>query len=126
MKNFLSSILDGVIRAVVISALTNVFPQENWLLASTALLVNLCLPAIAFVPFKLNTEFKTGAYFLISGMTFIFVFIFLLFTDNFICPAREIYYGEALSMIVTIPAMLLLNCIGRAATFVMIKVKKHN
>lgn len=53
------------------------------------------------------------------------VFVLLLFTDNYIYPAREIYYGEALSMIVIIPAMLLLNCIGRAATFVFIKVEKH-
>lgn len=125
MRNCLSSILDGVIRAVIICALTNVFPQENWLLTSAALLVCLCLPAISFVPFKLNSDLKTKVFFPISSIAFVLVFALLLFTDNYIYPAREIYYGEALSMIVIIPAMLLLNCIGRAAALVLIKAKKH-
>lgn len=126
MKNCLSSILDGVIRAVIICALTNVFPQENWLIACAAFLVCLCLPAIAFVPFKLDPDLKTRAFFPISSIAFVIVFVLLLFTDNFIYPAREIYYGEALSMIVIMPAMLVLNCIGRTAAFVLINVKKRS
>lgn len=124
----LPAVLDGTIRAAVICAFIGFayecFFGDNWIVSCIPFLVSLCLPAIAFISSALVPELKTGVYFVISGVAFAAVFVLLLFTDNAIMPAKEIFYGDAFSGALSMLLLVLLNCIGRSAALVLIKTKK--
>lgn len=135
------AVLDGVVRAfalfVVLDYATSVYADGQ-----LALFFGIVAVAVLTLPLLLGTlSFKksdgllsVGKYTLLSGGVYVVLAVMFLpvnelpvneLTVNIhLLPMRELGYGDGLMLLYSLPALLLINLIGRAATLAVMWSKQ--
>lgn len=130
------AVLDGFVRAfalfLALDFATSVYADGSInLCVAIAAIAGLVLPflfgALSFR--KVQGQLPIGKYALLSGGVFVLSALVFVLVNNLtvhfrLLPGRELGYGDGLMLLYFLPALLVINLIGRAATLAVIWSKQ--